>query len=134
MAGNLFDSIDGVVAGDGAAPWAARSPFRPEADRDLMLVPRVRGDWTADERAPGALARIAADPAVAEVREHAQGVDVRLDDEWIEARGEPLEEGGDPDANADLAAEARYAVYFWGANTTKALHIGHLRKIGRAHV
>ena len=129
MAGNLFDSIDGVAAGDGAAPWAARSPFRPEADRDLMLVPRVRGDWTVDERAREALARIAADPAVAEVREHARGVDVRLDDEWIEARGEPLEEGGDPDANADLAAGARYAVYFWGANTTKALHIGHLRNL-----
>ena len=129
MAGNLFDSIDGVAAGDGAAPWAARSPFRPEADRDLMLVPRVRGDWTADERAREALDRIAADPAVAEVREHAKGVDVRLDDEWIEARGEALEEGGDPDANADLAAGARYAVYFWGANTTKALHIGHLRNL-----
>jgi arginyl-tRNA synthetase len=129
MAGNLFDSIDGVAAGDGAAPWAARSPFRPEADRDLMLVPRVRGDWTADERAREALARIAADPAVAEIREHAKGVDVRLDDEWIEARGEPLEEGGDPDADADLAAGARYAVYFWGANTTKALHIGHLRNL-----
>ena len=129
MAGNLFDSIDGVAAGDGAAPWAARSPFRPEPDRDLMLVPRVRGDWTSDERAREALAAIAADPAVAEIREHAKGVDVRLDDEWIEARGEPLEEGGDPDANADLAADARYAVYFWGANTTKALHIGHLRNL-----
>ena len=130
MAGNLFDSIDGVAAGDGAAPWAARSPFRPEADRDLMLVPRVRGDWTTDERAREALDRIAADPAVAEVREHAKGVDVRLDDEWIEARGEPLEAGAaDPAAHADIAAGQRYAVYFWGANTTKALHIGHLRNL-----
>ncbi len=131
MAGNLFDSIDGVAAGDGqAAPWAARSPFRPETDRDLMLVPRVRGDWTADERAREALDRIAADPGVAEVREHAKGVDVRLDDEWIEARGEALESGAaDPGAHADLAAGERYAVYFWGANTTKALHIGHLRNL-----
>ena len=32
-------------------------------------------------------------------------------------------------AHADLAAGARYAVYFWGANTTKALHIGHLRNL-----
>jgi arginyl-tRNA synthetase len=131
MAANLFDSIDGVAAGDGeAAPWAARSPFRPAADRDLMLVPRVRGDWTADARAREALAQIAADPAVAEVCEHAKGVDVRLDDEWIEARGEPLESGAaDPAANADLVAGERYAVYFWGANTTKALHIGHLRNL-----
>jgi hypothetical protein len=131
MAANLFDSIDGVAAKEGeAAPWAARSPFRPEADRDLMLVPRVRGEWTADERARGALARIAADPAVAEVHEHPGGVDVRLADDWIEARGEALECGAFPlAANADLAAGERYAVYFWGANTTKALHIGHLRNL-----
>jgi arginyl-tRNA synthetase len=130
MAGNLFDSIDGVAAGESAvAPWAARSPFRPEADRDLMLVPRVR-DWTADPVAREALDRIAADPAVAEVREHAKGIDVRLDDDWIEARGEPLESGAaDPAANADLVAGERYAVYFWGANTTKALHVGHLRNL-----
>jgi arginyl-tRNA synthetase len=130
MAGNLFDSIDGIAAGETeAAPWAARSPFRPEADRDLMLVPRVR-DWFGDPRAREALDRIAADPAVAEVREHDKGVDVLLDDEWIEARGEPLESGAAaPDANADLVAGERYAVYFWGANTTKALHIGHLRNL-----
>lgn len=130
MAANLFDSIDGTVVGEAdSAPWAARSPFRPEADRDLMLVPRVR-DWFADPEAREALDRIAADPAVAEVREHDKGVDIRLADEWIEARGEPLEDGAAaPDANADLAAGARYAVYFWGANTTKALHIGHLRNL-----
>jgi len=130
MAGNLFDSIDGTVTGgDGAAPWAARSPFRPEADRDLMLVPRVR-DWTADAGAREALDRIAADPAVAAVHEHPKGVDVRLADDWIAARGEALESGApDPKANADLAAGERYAVYFWGANTTKALHVGHLRNL-----
>jgi arginyl-tRNA synthetase len=130
MGGNLFDSIDGtVIAGYGAAPWAARSPFRPEADRDLMLVPRVR-DWTAHAGAREVLDRIAADPAVAAVHEHPKGVDVRLSDEWIAARGEALESGApDLKANADLAAGERYAVYFWGANTTKALHVGHLRNL-----
>jgi arginyl-tRNA synthetase len=130
MAGNLFDSIDGTVTGgDGAAPWAARSPFRPEADRDLMLVPRVR-DWTADAGAREALDRIAADPAVAAVHEHPKGVDVRLADDWVAARGEAFDSGvPDPKANANLAAGERYAVYFWGANTTKALHVGHLRNL-----
>jgi hypothetical protein len=145
MAGNLFDSIDGTVAGSGispggagiddegtalaaSAPWAARSPFRPEADRDLMLVPRVP-DWSADPAAREALDLIAADPAVDSIHEHERGVDVRLADDWIEARGEPLEAGTFSDANADLAAGERYAVYFWGANTTKALHIGHLRNL-----
>ncbi len=130
MAGNLFDNIDGTVSGNGgAAPWAARSPFRPEADRDLMLVPRVR-DWTADAGAREALDRIVADPAVAGVHEHPKGVDVRLADDWIAARGEALGSGAPaPKSNADLAAGERYAVYFWGANTTKALHVGHLRNL-----
>jgi arginyl-tRNA synthetase len=129
MAGNLFDSIDGVAAGESAAaPWAARSPFRPEDGRDLMLVPRVR-DWSADAAAREALARIAADPAVDSIAERRDGIDVRLADDWIEARGEALEPGADPAANRDLAAGERYAVYFWGANTTKALHVGHLRNL-----
>jgi arginyl-tRNA synthetase len=129
MAGNLFDSIDGVAAGESAAaPWAARSPYGPEEGRDLMLVPRVRG-WSEDAAAREALARIAADPAVEEIVEGAKGVDVRLADDWIEARGEALEAGADPAAHRDLAAGERYAVYFWGANTTKALHVGHLRNL-----
>ncbi|MBS1678061.1 MAG: hypothetical protein JST08_11820 [Actinobacteria bacterium] len=129
MAGNLFDNIDGVAAGEAAAgPWAARSPYGPEDGRDLMLVPRVRG-WSEDAAARAALERIGADPAVEEVVERPNGIDVRLADDWIEARGEALEAGADPDANRDLAAGERYAVYFWGANTTKALHVGHLRNL-----
>lgn len=129
MAGNLFDSIDGVAAGGSVtAPWAARSPYGPEDGRDLMLVPRVRG-WAEDPAAREALERIAADPAVDSLAEHAGGVDLRLADDWIEARGAALEPGVDPDANRDLAAGERYAVYFWGANTTKALHVGHLRNL-----
>ena len=129
MARNLFEGIESGGVGElGNAPWATRSPFRPEPDRDLMLVPRVH-DWFADPATREALGQIAADPAVAAVHEHEHGVDVRLADDWIEARGEPLEAGVVPDANADLAAGERYAVYFWGANTTKALHIGHLRNL-----
>jgi arginyl-tRNA synthetase len=93
-----------------------------------MLVPRVR-DWAGDAASRGALERIAADPAVEEIVERAKGIDVRLADEWIEARGEALEPGVDVGANRDLAAGERYAVYFWGANTTKALHVGHLRNL-----
>src|SRR6202012_5653390 len=97
MAGNLFDSIDGVVAGgsDAAAPWAARSPFRPEGERDLMLVPRVR-DWAADPGAGEAFGRPPAAPAVPALRETKGGVDVALDDAWVEARGAALEHGEDP--------------------------------------
>jgi arginyl-tRNA synthetase len=155
MGGNLFDILDGIAVGgeagggaeaggggaaggngggpevaDGGAPWAARSPFRPDAGRDLMLVPRVP-DWRRDAAAMAALERIAADPAVAAVEPGEDGgpVAVRLADDWIEATGERLESGEAERSHADLAAGRHYAVYFWGANTTKALHIGHLRNL-----
>jgi arginyl-tRNA synthetase len=147
MGENLFDILDGIAVGDeaggagapgaggaapadGGAPWAARSPFRPAAERDLMLVPRVR-DWRADPAASAALERIAAEEAVAALEPGADGgpVAVRLADDWIEATGERLESGEAERSHADLAAGRRYAVYFWGANTTKALHIGHLRNL-----
>jgi arginyl-tRNA synthetase len=130
---NIFDYIeDGAVQGE-RARWSARSPFRPERDHDLMLVSRTP-DWRQDEGAREALARIEAEPWVAEVADRDDQVLLRLSDEWVEQTGGRLEAGeGIEGANADLAAGKRYAVYFWGANTTKALHIGHLRNLAVGH-
>jgi hypothetical protein len=127
MAVNLFDSLDGAGDEADAARWAARAPYAPEPDFDLMLVPRVR-DWGADEDSLGDLERIAAEPAVAEVLRAEDRVRLRLDDEWVEATGRAVAADG-PGDHADLAAGSAYAIYFWGANTTKALHIGHLRNL-----
>ncbi len=148
MGENLFDILDGIAVGgeaggveaggngtgaetgDGGVLWAARSPFRPDSGRDLMLVPRVP-DWRRDPAAAAALELIAADEAVAAVDPGGDRgpVAVRLADDWIEARGERLESGDAERSHGDLAAGRHYAVYFWGANTTKALHIGHLRNL-----
>ncbi|HEV7615103.1 MAG TPA: arginine--tRNA ligase [Solirubrobacterales bacterium] len=130
---NIFDYIeDGSVQGK-QARWSARSPFRPRADFDLMLVPRTP-NWREDESAREALARIEAEPWVEAVAEQGDEVLLRLSDEWVEQTGARLESGeGVEGANADLAAGKRYAVYFWGANTTKALHIGHLRNLAVGH-
>ncbi len=130
---NIFDYIeDGSVQGE-QARWSARSPFRPRQDYDLMLVPRTP-DWQADEASREALARIEAEPWVEKVAEQDGEVLLRLTDDWIEDTGSRLEAGeGVEGANADLAAGKRYAVYFWGANTTKALHIGHLRNLAVGH-
>jgi arginyl-tRNA synthetase len=130
MGANLFDNLDRVAAGeDGRALWAARAPFRPEDGFDLMLVTRTP-DWREDSEALAALERIEAEPAVAEVDREGEQVRLRLDDGWLEEVAEALRS---PDAAAegfrDIAAGERYAVYFWGANTTKALHIGHLRNL-----
>src|SRR4051794_9086229 len=130
---NIFDYIeDGALQGE-KAHWSARSPFRPRHDFDLMLVARTPG-WRQDEDSRRALERIEAEPWVEAIAEQGEEVLLRLDSSWIEERGAQLESGeGIEGANADLAAGKRYAVYFWGANTTKALHIGHLRNLAVGH-
>jgi arginyl-tRNA synthetase len=130
---NIFDYIeDGAVQGE-QARWSARSPFRPRVDYDLMLVPRTP-DWSRDEDSRRALERIEAEPWVEAISPRTDEVMLRLDSAWIEERGARLEGGeGVEGANADLAEGRRYAVYFWGANTTKALHIGHLRNLAVGH-
>lgn len=133
MGMNIFDYIeDGAVQGE-QARWSARSPFRPRVDYDLMLVPRTP-EWSQDEASRAALERIEAEPWVEAISPREDEVLLRLDSAWIEERGARLESGeGVEGANADLAAGRRYAVYFWGANTTKALHIGHLRNLAVGH-
>jgi arginyl-tRNA synthetase len=130
---NIFDYIeDGALQGE-QARWSARSPFRPRVDFDLMLVPRTP-DWSRDEGSRTALERIEAEPWVEAISPREDEVMLRLDSAWIEEKGAQLESGeGIEGANADLAAGRRYAVYFWGANTTKALHIGHLRNLAVGH-
>jgi arginyl-tRNA synthetase len=129
MGANLFDELDRIAGREGGrGEWAARAPFEPEDRYDLMLVPRVPG-WRDDPGSQRALELIEAEPSVAAVLRDDDGIHVRLADEWIERTGAALEEDGIDGHFADLAAEQRYAVYFWGANTTKALHVGHLRNI-----
>ena len=127
MGEDLFDKLDDLAAPPGGRPkWAARAPYRPEAGFDLMLMPTTPR-WREDPGSEAALGRIEADPCVTAVIRGADGIRLRLADDWVAAAGEELAAGGGGDA--DLAAERSYAVYFWGANTTKALHIGHLRNL-----
>jgi arginyl-tRNA synthetase len=127
MGENIFDRLDRIAGPEwGPAKWAARAPYRPEADHDLVLTARTP-DWRADVEAVEALEAIEAEPWVAASERGERAVRLRLADEWVETTGEELAAGERSDA--DLAAGGRYAVYFWGANTTKALHIGHLRNL-----
>jgi arginyl-tRNA synthetase len=133
MGENIFTTFDRVAAGEGGkALWAARAPYRPEPDFDLMLIPRLpQGtDWREDEEAKAALDRLEAEPWVAALDREGKQPTLKLADEWIEAQGEQIRSGAFGNGTfADMAANNRYAVYFWGANTTKALHIGHLRNL-----
>jgi arginyl-tRNA synthetase len=133
MGENIFNRFDEVAAGEsGAALWAARAPYRPESAFDLMLIPRLPkgSDWREDQEAKAALDRIEAEPWVASIDREGRQPTAKLSDEWIEAQGKAISSGEQSEKQlADMAAENRYAVYFWGANTTKALHIGHLRNL-----
>jgi arginyl-tRNA synthetase len=131
---NLFDYFEDTAAeGDGQVHWSLRSPFRPRDDFDLMLVPREPG-WREHKGSRDALERIEREPWAEALSSDGDQVLLRLDSAWVEQAGAALEAGdGLGAANADLAADQRYAVYFWGANTTKALHIGHLRNLAIGH-
>lgn len=126
---NLFDYFDEAAGGGGRAQWALRAPYRPHERFDLMLVPRSRG-WAEDREALAALERLEAEPWVAAVERDGEQVWLRLADDWFERRGGEIEElGVTGEDYAELAGERRFALNFWDANSTKALHIGHLRNL-----
>jgi arginyl-tRNA synthetase len=127
---NLFDYFEDVPShGQAPSRWAARAPRRPRSDCDVKLTPRVR-DWRQDPDSLRALAQIEAEPWVAGVTHDGEGVQLRLDDGWIETVGAALEAGGSAEATlSDLAHGQRISVQFWDANATKALHAGHLRNL-----
>lgn len=131
MTTNLFDYFEEASGEDGTspAPWAARAPRRPNASFDIKLVPRSP-DWRNDPESLKALERIEAEPWADTLTRTEDGVELRLDDTWIEATGAALEAGGGAEAAlVDLARGGRYAIQFWDANATKALHVGHLRNL-----
>ncbi len=127
---NLFDYFEDIPTSEGApARWAARAPRRPRRHFDLKLVPRARG-WHEDGDSLAALAQIESEPWVDVVTRDGEGVQLRLDDGWIETTGAALEAGGSAEATlSDLAQGQRISVQFWDANATKALHAGHLRNL-----
>jgi arginyl-tRNA synthetase len=130
MASNLFDQLDEIsTGGEGRPLWAARAPYQPRDDHDLMLVPRVKG-WREDAEAIEALERIEREPWVRGIDREGKQVRATLSADWIEATGAALIAGaGGERPHADIAAGRRFALNFWDANSTKALHIGHLRNL-----
>lgn len=128
---NLFDQYDEAGGGENGAVshWALRAPYRPHERFDLMVVPRSR-EWREDAAARGALEQIGELPWVATVEAGERNVWLRLEDDWVAERGAELEQGAEAVAGcAEVAAGRRYALNFWDANSTKALHIGHLRNL-----
>jgi arginyl-tRNA synthetase len=127
---NLFDYFDEAGGGaDAQSHWALRAPYRPHQRFDLMLVPRSP-DWQEDRGARDDLERIEGLDWVEAVQSDGGQVWLRLDDGWVDRRGSALVLGAAGVAGCgDDAAGRRFALNFWDANSTKALHIGHLRNL-----
>ena len=127
---NLFDYFEDLPRHGGAgAHWAARTPLRPSDRFDVKLVPRSPS-WKQDAAALDALDRIEREPWVDQMVRTDTGVELRLDDGWVEVTGRSLEDGnGGEEQLANLAGGQRFSVQFWDANATKALHVGHLRNL-----
>jgi len=131
MASNLFDHLDEIsTGGEQSRPlWAARAPYEPQSDHDLMLVPRVK-DWREEPEAIAALERIEREPWIERVDRDDRQVRATLSSTWIEGTGVALTAGeAEERPHADIATGRRFALNFWDANSTKALHIGHLRNL-----
>jgi arginyl-tRNA synthetase len=127
---NLFDYFEELSPNGGAgAHWAARTPLRPSDRFDVKLVPRAPA-WREDPAALQALDLLEREPWVDRLVRTETSVELRLDDRWVERRGEALEDGDCSGQDlSDLARGGRYSVQFWDANATKALHVGHLRNL-----
>jgi arginyl-tRNA synthetase len=127
---NIFDYFEELPVQNGACtPWAARAPRRPQAGYDLKLVARSP-EWQNDAESLQVLERIEAEPWVERVLRRGKQVRLVLEDSWVQMAGAALEAGGGAEATlADLVRGQRYAVQFWDANATKALHVGHLRNL-----
>ena len=129
MTTNLFDYFEEVGDAGSSAPWAARAPRKPSDRFDVKLVPRAP-DWRADKASLEVLERLQDEPWVDALTRREGDVELRLSDAWIETTGAALEAGGGDEVElADLARSRRYAIQFWDANATKALHVGHLRNL-----
>ena len=127
---NIFDYFDDTAGGEGdEGLWALRAPFRPRDGFDVMLVPRVPG-WREDDASRQAFEQLEGEPWVDAIERTDDGAWMRLANSWIEEKGAALEAGGtEAGGNVDIADGRRFALNFWDANSTKALHIGHLRNL-----
>ena len=89
---NLFDHVETLDApGEAAAPWAARTPRRPQRGYDLILVPRSPR-WQDDGASVLALERLEGEPWVEQIDRDGRAVRLRIADAWIERTGAAMRE------------------------------------------
>lgn len=126
---NLLDRLDATIAQHGAGgALLTVVPFKPASvDVHLRVCDRRWRDSAAGARAMEALTELTDPVTVTSAGGH---LEARFANVRLAALGTVLERGDDdPLATRQVAPEHRWTVNFGDPNTTKALHVGHLRNV-----
>ena len=134
MPENLLDWLDARISLAGATDeFSISLPKRPANDIDAMLIVR-HADWGASDAAPKALELISATNDCHVLGRTRNRVLLRFADRRLKEVATDLEKKpDDPLHTHQLASGRTWIVNFIDPNTTKALHIGHLRNIAVGH-
>ena len=125
---NLIDDLREALRSAGLDQDLSIAPLKGAGSSDLAVIVQRADD--VKQQATEAAAVLTERPEVASVKRAGQRLLVRFDDEVVAELGAALESGdlGALDSS-DLYAGRGYIVEFCDANTTKGLHIGHLRNV-----
>jgi arginyl-tRNA synthetase len=125
---NLIDDLREALRGAGLDQDLSIAPLKGAGSSDLAVI--VQRAENVKQQAADVAAVLTDLPQVAAVKRAGQRLLVRFEDEVVAELGAALESSG-PNAldSTDLYAGRDYIVEFCDANTTKGLHIGHLRNI-----
>lgn len=125
---NLIDDLREALRNAGLDQDLSIAPLKGAGSSDLAVI--VQRADNVKQQATDVAAVLTELPQVAAVKRAGQRLLVRFEDEVVAELGAALE-SGDPAAldSSDLFVERDYIVECCDANTTKGLHIGHLRNI-----
>jgi arginyl-tRNA synthetase len=127
---NLVSFLEGLIPPDAADNCQTVEVRRREdSPVDVRLFFRDRR-WLAGHPGRAFIDMLAALDIVADVKVKGGAISLRLADNYIDEVGAALEEGIPAGLDAGMLLDGRaFMVGFAGPNTSKALHVGHLRNI-----
>jgi len=128
---NLLDHIERMIRVRGGGESCQTVELRRKGNSPVDVRIFFRGkEWLTTPAAEEFLSDLAGDAAVAGTRRKGPAISIRFTDDFIDELGGMLESGDTATLDPpEVLAGQCYAVGFAGPNTSKALHIGHLRNI-----
>ncbi len=128
---NIATFLEDLVSASGAAEVCQTIELRrkeePFADARLFFKDRA---WLASQPGQNFVGALTNSPAIASVHTKPTTISLRFADELVVALGQDFESGRSQTLDvSDLMPGKMFAVGFVGPNTSKALHVGHLRNL-----